>query len=65
MLLKKASAWYDHEFGRHRETKNKKNNPTANKDVAWNWISSQLNNGYEFTAYDLINLKIKKNWVRI
>ena len=48
-----SSAWYDHEFGRHR--KEEENDATVSKDVAWNWISSQLSNGYEFTAYDLID----------
>ncbi|MCB9256921.1 MAG: polyprenyl synthetase family protein [Chitinophagales bacterium] len=50
-----ASAWYDHEFGRNRDEKEQE--PGMSKDVAWNWISSQLSNGYEFTAYDLIDNK--------
>lgn len=49
-----SSAWYDHEFGRPRK-KEEDNDATLSKDVAWNWISSQLSNGYEFTAYDLID----------
>ncbi|MFT5828396.1 MAG: geranylgeranyl pyrophosphate synthase/predicted secreted hydrolase [Chitinophagales bacterium] len=53
-----SSAWYDHEFGRHRDEK--ENDPAASKDVAWNWISSQLTNGYEFTAYDLIDNETNK-----
>jgi geranylgeranyl pyrophosphate synthase/predicted secreted hydrolase len=47
-----ASAWYDHEFGRKRK---EESGSIENKDIAWNWISSQLSNGYEFTAYDLVD----------
>lgn len=53
-----ASAWYDHEFGRHR--KEEEQDATMSKDVAWNWISGQLSNGYEFTAYDLIDNKTQE-----
>ncbi|MEJ6695148.1 MAG: polyprenyl synthetase family protein [Chitinophagales bacterium] len=53
-----STAWYDHEFGRHRKAKNDKD--IVSKDVAWNWISSQLSNGYEFTAYDLIDNDTKQ-----
>ncbi|MDC3209825.1 carotenoid 1,2-hydratase, partial [Chitinophagales bacterium] len=53
-----STAWYDHEFGRHRKEVN--DGDTVSKDVAWNWISSQLSNGYEFTAYDLIDNDTEK-----
>ena len=53
-----ASAWYDHEFGRHR--KEEEQDATMSKDVSWNWISCQLSNGYEFTAYDLIDNKTQE-----
>ena len=58
-----GSAWYDHEFGRGREEDDKKEEQELDmtKDVAWNWISSQLDNGYEFTAYDLVDNETKKN----
>lgn len=45
-----ASGWYDHEFGSPApET------PEARIDhkIAWNWISVQLVNGYQISAYDL------------
>ena len=48
-----SSAWYDHEFGRHPEEKDR--DLGKKDDVSWNWISGQMNNGYEFTAYELIN----------
>lgn len=53
--IAEASGWYDHEFGRHRKEEENKDSLDMTKDVAWNWISSQLTNGYEFTAYDLID----------
>jgi len=59
-----ASGWYDHEFGKHREPQTSNSKPeTENgveKNIAWNWISSQLDNGYELTAYDIIDAKTKK-----
>ncbi|MEZ4916465.1 MAG: polyprenyl synthetase family protein [Chitinophagales bacterium] len=58
--FKNQSAWYDHEFGCHRkEEEQDKSELGISKDVAWNWISSQLTNGCEFTAYDLIDNKTK------
>lgn len=48
----KASGWYDHEFGK----------PTTDTpegriehNIAWNWISVQLVNGYQISAYDLFD----------
>jgi geranylgeranyl pyrophosphate synthase len=47
-----GSGWYDHEFG-------KPNQPETftgiAQDIAWNWVSIQLENGYEVCAYDLFN----------
>jgi geranylgeranyl pyrophosphate synthase/predicted secreted hydrolase len=44
-----GDGWYDHEFGeRAGET------PSDTK-VAWNWVAAQLDNGYEVSAYDLID----------
>jgi len=54
--VKKADGWYDHEFGCPPSGKNK----TTELDVAWNWIAIQLNNGCEFTAYQLVDFKNKK-----
>lgn len=51
--IDKATGWYDHEFGCHPQKKNDK----LKKDVSWNWIAMQLDNGCELTAYDLIDLK--------
>lgn len=51
--IEEATGWYDHEFGCHPEKKNDK----LKKDVSWNWIAMQLDNGTELTAYDLIDLK--------
>ncbi|MEZ0542401.1 polyprenyl synthetase family protein [Fibrella arboris] len=45
-----ASGWYDHEFGKPTtETPRKE----LRHDIAWNWISVQLVNGYQISAYDL------------
>ena len=48
-----ATGWYDHEFGAHPEKKGDE----QKKDVSWNWVAVQLNNGCELSAYDLIDLK--------
>jgi geranylgeranyl pyrophosphate synthase/predicted secreted hydrolase len=55
MKIASATGWYDHEFGAPREEKERVNN--NNKDIAWNWIAFQLDNGCEITAYDLIDNK--------
>lgn len=57
LKITSASGWYDHEFGTHPEKKNDQ----GKKDVSWNWIAVQLNNGCEITAYDLIDLKTGKD----
>ena len=54
LSITKASGWYDHEFGCHPD--NKKDDQ-GKKDVSWNWIAIQFDNGCELTAYDLIDLK--------
>ena len=51
-----ATGWYDHEFGCHAKKEEGKTDDMK-KDVSWNWIAVQLNNGCELTAYDLIDLK--------
>ena len=54
--IESAKGWYDHEFGAHPDNQDKK----KQKDVSWNWIAMQLDNGCELTAYDLIETKSKK-----
>ena len=56
LTVKEASGWYDHEFGSMGEEKAEADSP---QDVAWNWISAQLENGYEVTAYDLFDVNQK------
>ncbi|MDB5281083.1 MAG: hypothetical protein JWO06_158, partial [Bacteroidota bacterium] len=51
--IKSGSGWYDHEFGCHPDKKDDE----GKKDVSWNWIAIQLDNGCELTAYDLIDLR--------
>lgn len=45
-----GSGWYDHEFGERHGTSGR-----ADAKVIWNWVSGQLDNGYDVTAYDLID----------
>lgn len=52
-----ASGWYDHEFGCHSDKKKAK----KKRDISWNWISMQLSNGCELTAYDWLDLKTGKD----
>ena len=47
-----GSAWYDHEFGEHRE-----GGDSHQSSVGWNWLAAQLDNGYDISAYDLIDRK--------
>lgn len=47
-----GSAWYDHEFGEHREGQD-----SHQSSVGWNWLAAQLDNGYDVSAYDLIDRK--------
>ena len=51
--LKEGSGWYDHEFAIPGEEAEE--NVYREQNVAWNWISVQLDNGYEVTAYDLFD----------
>jgi geranylgeranyl pyrophosphate synthase/predicted secreted hydrolase len=44
-----GSGWYDHEFGEKRPESDDGLLPT----VGWNWLSAQLENGWDVTAYDL------------
>ena len=47
-----GSAWYDHEFGEHREA-----GDSQQSSVGWNWLAAQLDNGYDISAYELIDRK--------
>lgn len=53
-----AMGWYDHEFGRHP---GKEEDDNLKKDVSWNWIAIQFDNGCEITAYDLVETKTGKD----
>lgn len=53
LTIDSATGWYDHEFGCHPDKKTE----DLKRDVAWNWIAMQLDNGCELTAYDLKDLK--------
>ncbi len=55
--IQSATGWYDHEFGCHAGKKKKDQKDELKKDVSWNWIAMQFDNGCELTAYDLIDLK--------
>ncbi|GIV34823.1 MAG: hypothetical protein KatS3mg031_2358 [Chitinophagales bacterium] len=58
-----GSGWYDHEFGKPPDEENKAGSngkPQKRRDVGWNWLSTQLDNGYEISAYDLFDLSGKK-----
>ncbi len=51
-----ASGWYDHEFGKPASNEQEVEQDTVLKqDIAWNWISVQLGNGYQISAYDLFD----------
>ncbi len=43
-----GSGWYDHEFGQSRKDQEQ-------TQASWNWISVQLDNGYQISAYDLFD----------
>jgi len=57
--VENATGWYDHEFG--CPPKEKEYEKTEEKDIAWNWLSTQLNNGSQLTAYDLYDNKSGEN----
>ncbi len=51
--VQQATGWYDHEFGCPPEKTQEEKE--AEKDIAWNWFSIQLTNGYQLTGYDLFD----------
>jgi predicted secreted hydrolase len=52
IALKRANGWYDHEFGKQAGAIQQGD---TEDNVAWNWISAQLDNGYQVSVYDLYN----------
>ncbi|AKG20399.1 polyprenyl synthetase family protein [Calothrix sp. 336/3] len=44
--------WYDHEFGKGAADTSQLD---TKHDIAWNWISAQLSNGYQISAFDLFD----------
>ncbi|WP_247235222.1 polyprenyl synthetase family protein [Telluribacter sp. SYSU D00476] len=47
-----GSGWYDHEFGKPT---NENPDVDIHHDIAWNWVSLQLSNGYQVSGYDLFD----------
>ncbi|MBP9195749.1 MAG: polyprenyl synthetase family protein [Saprospiraceae bacterium] len=52
-----STGWYDHEFGARPKTKKS----ITKKNVAWNWVAIQLDNGYQLTVYDVHTSKTIKD----
>lgn len=50
--IQEGQGWYDHEFSLS-PPENEFNG--IQQDIAWNWISVQLDNGYEVSGYDLFD----------
>ncbi|MEW5848933.1 MAG: polyprenyl synthetase family protein [Myxococcota bacterium] len=50
----KGMGWYDHEFGRPADERKEARRIGS---VAWNWLSAQLDNGYDISAYDLFDVE--------
>jgi geranylgeranyl pyrophosphate synthase/predicted secreted hydrolase len=48
--IRTGSGWYDHEFGRHAGA-----GTGGHRDIAWNWVAAQLDDGRAVTAYSLID----------
>lgn len=47
----RGSGWYDHEFGRHGVDPHR--GEAKRRDIAWNWVAAQLDDGRSVTAYAL------------
>lgn len=45
----RGRGWYDHEFGKHVDTPNGQ----MSSSVGWNWLSAQLDDGWELSLYQL------------
>jgi geranylgeranyl pyrophosphate synthase/predicted secreted hydrolase len=48
-----GTGWYDHEFGAANTSETIE--VSIKHDIAWNWISLQLENGYRISGYDLFD----------
>ena len=49
--MAKGRGWYDHEFGRHGHDTRE----GQVRDVAWNWLALQFDDGRQLSAYTLID----------
>jgi len=49
-----GSGWYDHEFGRSTPAADDEVGPSLSGH-GWNWISAQLDDGSEFSAFVVVN----------
>lgn len=47
-----GSGWYDHEFGGLMDA-----DDDPNENIAWNWVSLQLDDGSDVTAYHIVDLE--------
>jgi geranylgeranyl pyrophosphate synthase/predicted secreted hydrolase len=50
-LRVRGRGWYDHEFGTQIHEQSGARGP----DVAWNWLSAQLDDGWEISLYQLLD----------
>jgi geranylgeranyl pyrophosphate synthase/predicted secreted hydrolase len=50
--VQEASGWYDHEFGGYYSART--DEEQLPEEFAWNWLSLQLDDGSDVTAYELI-----------
>jgi geranylgeranyl pyrophosphate synthase/predicted secreted hydrolase len=48
----KGNGWYDHEFSRPADEDTEFE---FKRDMAWNWVALQLENGYQISGYDLFD----------
>jgi geranylgeranyl pyrophosphate synthase/predicted secreted hydrolase len=54
VLRTEGTGWYDHEFGRSAQGQV----PTPwSQEIAWNWLSAQLDDGTELSVYDLFDVE--------
>ncbi len=51
--ISSGSGWYDHEFGRELAGEREGEDEDSAPWVGWNWLSAQLSDGSELSAYDL------------
>ncbi len=51
LQIEEGSAWYDHEFG----VQPTKEDEIKSTDICWNWLSVQLDNGCEISAFGFYN----------